>query len=168
MNRKAEKVARILNMSVNDVINELDRGMWDILIELNSKNYFTNGSCEGHLKEDGSWNGYIGFQQPYKFFEYPKEYDSSRQKRYFYWSGKGEDSRREFLENLYEWALSLPMRDLKVVKTYTLWGKNKNRPNSKWKVLRSSNDYEDIKIELNRKQTKKYELDFKEEIVRRY
>ena len=35
MNRKAEKVARILNMSVNDVINELDRGMWDILIELN-------------------------------------------------------------------------------------------------------------------------------------
>ena len=165
---RAERVAQILNMSIDDVINELDEGMWDILVELNSKNYFTNGSCEGHLKEDGSWNGYIGFKNPYYFNEYPKEYDSSRQKRYFYWNGKGEESRQEFLTNLYEWASNLPMRDLKVVKAYTLWGKNKNRPNGKWKVLRRSNDYDDIRIELNRKQTSKYELDLKAEIIRRY
>lgn len=168
MTYTAEKVAKVLNMSINDVINDLDKGMWDILVELNQKNYFTNGSCEGHLKNDGSWNGYIGFQTPYKFIEYPKEYDSSRQKRYFYWNGKGEGSRKEFLENLYEWALSLPVRELKEVKTYTLWGKNKKRPNGNWKVLRRSNDYEDIRIELNRKQTSKYDLDLKEEVIRKY
>ena len=168
MTNKAEKLAEILNMPVEEVVNKIDRGMWEILIELNQKNYFTCGCCEGHLKDDGSWNGYIGFQQPYKFLEYPKEYDSARQKRFFYWEGKGEENRKKFLKNLYEWALYLPVRELKEVKTYTLWGRNKNRTNSKWKVLRRSNDYEDIRIELNRKQTVKYELDLKTEVIRRF
>lgn len=168
MNNKAEKLAELINLPIEAVINNIDKGMWDILIELNSKNYFTDVCCEGHLNENGNWNGYIGFKRPYKFLEYPKEYDNSRKRRYFYWEGNGEESRIKFLSDLYEWALYLPPRKLEETKLFILSGKNKKRPNGKWRVLCSSYDYEDIRIELNRKQTKKYDLMFEEKIVGRY
>lgn len=163
-----KEVSNILNIPVEIVINELDRGMWDILVELNRKNYFTYACCEGHLKENGSWNGYIGFKDSYDFKEYPKNYDSAKQRKVFFWSGVGEENRKEFLINLYEWALSLPVREVKDIKFYTLWGKNKKRPNSSWRVLRTSNNYNDIRVELNRKQTGKYETKLDEKIIGRY
>ena len=165
---KAEEVAKILNISIEEVINDLDKGMWEILAELNRKNYFTIVCCEGHLDENGFWNGYIGFKEPYNFIEYPKNYDNSRKRRLFYWSGKGENSRKKFLTELYEWALYLPPREIKEIKNYILWGKNKKRPNGKWRILRSSDNYDDIRIELNRKQTNKYDLKYEEKIVGRY
>lgn len=167
MNRIAERLAEIINVPVDKVINDIDSGMWEILIELNRKNYFTFACCEGHLRGDNSWSAYIGFKNPYKFKEYPKNYDSAKHRETFYWSGIGEESRLKFLSDLYEWALSLPNRELKEIKSYTLLGKNKKRPNGKWRVLRISNDYEDIRIELNRKQTSKYELQLDEKIVGR-
>lgn len=164
---KAEKLSEILNIPMSEVENILDRDMWDILIQLNSKNYFTNGCCQGHLKEDGSWNGYISFKEKYSFLEYPKEYDNVYQRRAFYWKGKGEKERRKYIRELYEWAISLPIREVEEIKLYMLLGKNKKRPNGKWKILRKSYDYDDIRMELNRKQTSKYDLEFKEQIVGR-
>ena len=166
-NRIAERLAEILNIPVERVENDIDSGMWEILIELNRKNYFTFACCEGHLKNDNSWSSYISFKYPYKFEEYPKNYDSAKHRDSFYWSGIGEESRREFLTELYEWALSLPYREVTEIKSYTLLGKNKKRPNGKWKVLRISTNYEDIRIELNRKQTNKYEIQLNEKIVGR-
>lgn len=167
MNEKAQRLSNILKMPIENIQN-IDRGMWDILIELNSKNYFTNGCCEGHLREDGKWNGYISFINPYVFNEYPKLYDHAKHRMTFYWTDIGENSRQKFLEELYEWAKNLPVREVTEIKTYTLWGKNKRRPNGNWHILKCSSNYEDIKIELNRKQTEKYELKFEEKIIGRY
>ena len=100
MNKIAERLAEILNIPVDKVINDIDENMWSILIELNSKNYFTYACCEGHLNENGCWNGYIAFKEPYKFKEYPIDYDSARHRTCFYWSGNNEESRKEFLNNL--------------------------------------------------------------------
>ena len=155
-------------MAAEAVEQNIDKGMWNILIELNRKNYFTYACCEGHLKEDGSWNGYIGFKDDYDFEEYPKDYDTAKQRKVFFWSGTGEESRKEFLINLYEWASSLSARKVKDIKFYTLWGKNKKRPNGNWKVLRTSNNYNDIRVELNRKQTDRYETKLDEKIIGRY
>ena len=167
MNEDAKRLAEILGIPVSKVIDDIDEGMWDILIELNSKNYFTYACCEGHLNENGHWNGYVAFKSPYKFIRYPKSYDSSRYRMCFYWSGNGEKSRQEFLKNLYKWALSLPIREMQDIKSYILWGKNKRRHNSKWRILRSANNYEDIRIELNRKQTEKYDIKIEEKIIGR-
>ena len=168
MNNKAEKLSKLIGVPVDIVKNNIDKGMWNILIELNSKNYFTYACCEGHLNENENWDGYIAFKNPYSFKEYPKAYDSSRHRTCFYWNGKGEKSRKEFLAELYEWALSLPYREIKEIKSYTLWGKNKRRINSNWRNLRTSNNYDDIRIELNRKQTEKYDTKIEEKIVGRY
>lgn len=168
MNKIAERLAEIIDIPVERVLNDIDKNMWEILIELNRKHYFTYACCEGHLDEKDFWSGYIAFKQPYSFKEYPKAYDSSRQRKCFYWSGNGEDSRREFIENLYIWACDLPLREIKEIKSYTLWGKNKHRPNSNWKILRTSNNYDDIRIELNRRQTEKYDTKIEEKIVGRY
>lgn len=167
MNSRAEKLSKLIGMPVEAIKEHIDKGMWNILIELNSKNYFTYACCEGHLNENNYWNGYIAFKQPYSFEEYPKAYDSSRHRTCFYWNGKDEKSRKEFLNNLYEWALSLPYREIKDIKSYTLWGKNKHRPNGNWKILRTSNNFDDIRIELNRKQTEKYNIKIEEKIVGR-
>jgi hypothetical protein len=165
MNSKAEKLSKLIGMPVDVVKRDIDKGMWDILIELNSKNYFTLACCEGHLKENGDWNGYITFVRPYKFSTLPIDYQSVRQRRSFYWEDNGEESREKFIKDLYEWALSLPVRELEEIKIYTLFGKSKRRANGKWKKLRSSYDYYDIELELNRSQTKKYELKFEEKVI---
>ena len=38
--KKSEKLAQLIHMPVEIVEREIDKGMWDILIELNKKNYF--------------------------------------------------------------------------------------------------------------------------------
>ena len=160
------RLAEVLNISVDKAI-DIDKGMWDILIMLNDKNYFTYACCEGHLNENGHWNGYIAFKSPYKFVEYPKSYDSSKYRTCFYWSGNDEESRQEFLKNLYEWTLSLPVRKIQETKSYFLWGKNKYRRNSKWRILCNSSNYEDIRIRLNYKQIERYEIKITEKIIGR-
>ena len=153
--KKSEKLAQLIHMPVEIVEREIDKGMWDILIELNKKNYFTQFSCEGHIIENngnypnGYWQGYLVFRGVYKFPQYPVRYSKANRKRdTFYWEGIGEKSRQEFLANVLTWAKCLPTRPIEKVIWYTLSAKNKNRPNGDYKVLAHTTDYEEVKCLL--------------------
>lgn len=163
---KYEKLAALIHLPVEFIENDFDKGMIDILIELNKKNYFTTVCCEGHLRRNNTWDGYIGFENPYDFVEYPKDFASTKNRKYYYWNGVGEDSRIEFLNNLLEWAKSLPKRPLVEVKFYTLFGINKR--SGKQKILKRSYDFEDIRAEMNRKDIVKYDTYIEEKIIKRY
>ena len=63
--KKSEKLANLINMPVEIVENEIDKGIWDILIALNQKGYYTTFSCEGHLNTKNEWEGYIAFLDTY-------------------------------------------------------------------------------------------------------
>lgn len=166
--KKSEILAGLIHLPVETIENEVDKGMWDILIELNGKNYFTTYCCEGHLNSNDEWNAYLTFIHPYKFKEYPKNYDSVKKRSGFYWSGKGEESRQKFLTDLLLWAKLLPKRNVVEEKMYTLMGKNRRRANGQFKALKSSTNYEDIRIELNKKGIEKYELKLFETVYKRY
>ena len=165
---KSERLEQLTGIPVNIIEEEFDKGMWDILIELNSKGYRTIFCCEGHLNNKNEWNGYIGFAYPYKFNVYPKDFTLSKKRTYYYWDGKGEESRQKFLNELLKWAKLLPVKTPIEIKNYTLYGKNKSRANSKEKILLSTNDYEDIKIILNRRDMIKYDLRLVENVVKTY
>ena len=165
---KYEKLGNLIGMSNEEVKEYIDEGMIDILIELNQKEYKTIFCCEGHLNENNQWNGYIGFAYPYKFSIYPKNFASTKKRAYYYWDGKGEESRQEFLNGLLKWAELLPVKSPIEKKTYTLYGKNKNRINSKEKILIATDNYEDIKIILNRRDMAKYDLRLIENIIETY
>ena len=165
---KAERLSRLTGLSIELIENEIDTGMIDILIILNEKNYKTTACCEGHLRDDGKWNGYIGFAYPYDFVVYPIDFSSVKNRIYYYWEGKGEETRQEFLRKLYDWALNLPVRELVEVKNWTMYIKNKCRPNSREKILKSSNNYEDIKVLFNRADMYKYNIRIDERVVQRY
>ena len=165
---KYERLAELIGISVENIENDFDEGIIEILITLNEKNYFTNFCCEGHLNSKNEWNGYISFIYPYSFKEYPHNFDSAKNKKAFYWSGKGEESRQEFLRELTQWANILPKREVITNKSYILWGKNKTRANSKWRVLKSSSDYDEIRIELNKKATQKFDIKLSENIIGEY
>ena len=165
---KLEKLAEIINVSIDTIITEFDNGMIDILLELNKKNYRTSVCCEGHLREDGSWNGYIGFIYPYNFMEYPNNFSSVKNRQYYYWEGKGEESRQKYLENVLAWAKRLPYRELEYEKGYTLYGKNKRNPNGKEKILKYSTNYEDIRVLFNRADMYKYDTRVEERILKTY
>ena len=140
-------------MPAEIVERDIDKGMWDILIELNRKNWFTQYSCEGHVGRGtsggDSWQGYLVFREPYKFTEYPVRYTKTNKKHdTYYWDGNGEENRKDFLKMLLDWARLLPYREIKKVKWYTLSAKSKTRPNGEDKVLLHTNDYEEIKVLL--------------------
>lgn len=151
---KAKRLSELIGVPVEVVERDIDKGMWDILIELNYKNWFTQFSCEGHLGRGGNsapdaWQGYLVFREPYKFPNYPVRYTKTNKRHdTYYWDGKGEENRQAFLKMLLEWAMLLPFREIKKVKWYTLSAKLKNRPNSDYKVLAHTTDYEEIKIIL--------------------
>ena len=150
---KTERLAKLINIPVDVVERDIDKGMWDILIELNRKNWFTQYSCEGHVGRGNngadSWQGYLVFCEPYKFTNYPVRYTKTNRKHdTYYWDGNGEDNRQAFLKMLLDWARLLPFRPIKKVKWYTLSAKLKNRPNSDYKILAHTIDYEEIKIIL--------------------
>ena len=155
-------------MTKEDIEREIDKGMWDVLIELNSKNYFTSVCCEGHLRNNNTWNGYIGFRYPYEFETYPYKFTNIKNRQYYYWSGVGEQSRQNFLDNLLTWARNLPKRDLKYVVRYTLYIKSKKSRTGREKILKSSENFEDIKVMFNRADMYKYDTRIEENIVKVY
>lgn len=165
---KSERLALLIGMPIEFVENEIDKGMVDILIELNEKGYYTTNCCEGHLRDNEDWNGYICFAYPYKFPVYPKNFSSVKKRQYYYWNGNGEQSRQTFLNELLAWAKTLPVKKPIEKKQYVLIGKNKKRPNSRDKILISTSDYEDIKIILNRADMVKYDLRINESVIGRY
>ena len=164
--KKSEELGKLIGMTSEGVEKEIDKGMWNILIELNKKGYYTVFCCEGHPENHSKkgidyWCGYLAFIEPYKFKEYPPMFSkTSRNRSYFYWDGNGEDKRQEFLENVYKWACCLPTRERRKVVTYHLLAKHKNQPNREAKLLCYTNDYEDIRCILNRADMNKY-YDFK-------
>ena len=165
---KIERLSNLTGMSIDTIEREIDSGMIDILIILNEKNYKTSACCEGHLREDNTWDGYIGCAHPYDFVVYPMNFTSVKNRIYYYWNGKGEESRQEFLHNLYDWALNLPVREMVEIKNWTMYIKNKRRPNSREKILKSSNNYEDIRVLFNRADMYKYNIRIDERVVQRY
>lgn len=165
---KIERLSELTGMPISAIEEELDHGMIDILIELNSKNYKTCACCEGHLREDGTWNGYIGFIMAYDFEEYPTLFTSVKNRQYYYWDGKGEESRQKFLNNLLAWAKRLPFRELQYQKGYTLYIKNKRNRNAREKILKYSTNYEDIRVLFNRADMYKYDTRVEENIIRMY
>lgn len=160
---KAETLSKLVGIPVEH-INEIDKGMWDILIELNKKGYYTVFSCEGHCSSRpdkkgkvGYWNGYLAFVTPYKFVNYPpKFYKTNRKRTFFYWDGYGEDSRKEYLDNVLKWAITLPTREKKRVTTYHLLAKIKSQPNREPKLLAYTQDYEEIRCILCRADMDRY------------
>ena len=165
---KLERLSNLIGMSIDAIEREIDEGMIDILITLNEKNYKTTACCEGHLRENDTWDGYIGFAHPYDFIVYPMNFTSVKNRIYYYWNGTGEESRQEFLHKLYDWALNLPVHEMVEVKNYTMYIKNKRRPNSREKILKSSNNYEDIKVLFNRADMYKYDIRIDERIIQKY
>ncbi len=161
---KAEKLAELIGFSAEGVEREIDKGMWDILIELNKKGYHTIYSCEGHCNpcpdkkgNVGYWNGYLAFDRTYTFPTYPpKFYKVNKSRRMFYWEGYEEDSRQEYLDNVLKWAVTLPTREKTRVTVYHLLAKHKSQPNREPKLIAYTQDYEEIRCLLNRADMDKY------------
>ena len=159
---KLERLAELINAPIEMVENEIDKGMWDILIELNRKGYYTMFCCEGHVNPEpdkkgkvGYWQGYLAFVDTYDFIQYPPMFNKvSTKRKFFYWWGYGEESRQEYLNNVLNWARTLPTREKVVV--YHLTGKNKKQPNREPKLLVYTQNYEDVKCMLNRADMKNY------------
>lgn len=158
---KSEKLANLIGTNAEMVENEIDKGMWDILINLNEKGYKTIFCCEGHLDNNNNWQGYLAFAHTYKFMEYPKNFFKvSHNRMFFYWKGNGEESRQKYLTELYNWSCCLPKRKVEEVVYYVLEAKFKNQPNRDAKLLCNTTDYEEIRCLLNRADMEKY-FDFK-------
>lgn len=121
---------------------EIDKGMWDILFELNKKGYKTVCCCEGHVNDEKRWNAYLFFARDRVPKTLPPLYDLSNKKilgRYsqvnkngniFYWYGSNskkltleqkEEERLQLLKDLEEWAMQLPNRELKKKKLYGVY-----------------------------------------------
>ena len=151
MFNKALRLGELIGMSEEAVIENIDKGMWDILIELNEKNYYTIFCCEGHLNNENKWNGYLAFDKTYKFAQYPPKFTKvNKHNRFFFWEGIGEENRQEFLNNVLNWAKTLPTREKTKVVQYHLLAKNKKHPNREAKSIIYTDNYEDIKCILNR------------------
>lgn len=161
---KAEELGKIIGLSAEFIEENFDEGILDILIALNKKGYYTIFSCEGHCspKPDnkgkiGKWEGYLAFADTYKFKEYPpKFYKYNNHRRFFYWNGYGEESRKEYLDNVLTWARTLPTRDKKKVVVYHLLGRNKKQPNREPKLFYYGEDYEEIRCIMNRADISNY------------
>lgn len=152
-----ENLAELWNHTTDEIKNIIDEGMVDIIYVLNAKNYVTCVCCEGHLRENNIWNGYIGFIYPYDFSIYPPNFSQVRNKRkYYYWNGEGEESRQEFLKEVLAWAEMLPTHNPVYKYYYSLVGYNKRSHNKK--IFITSENYEDVKCLMNRKDMNKYDL----------
>lgn len=155
--KKSEKLANLIGLPVEVVENNIDKGMWDILIELNKKGYYTIFSCEGHVNDKNEWEGYIVFLDTYNFVNYPPKFSKvNNHRKYYYWNGKGEESRQEYLDSVLKWARTLPTREKIKIVQYHLIARNKKQPNRDPKSIVYTNDYEEVKCIMNRADMDKY------------
>ena len=154
---KSERLGNLLGVSDEWIKENIDKGMWDILIELNRKGYITIFCCEGHLDEKEKWEGYIAFDKTYKFINYPMGfYKFNNHRRFFYWRGIGEESRQEYLDKLLNWARTLPTRTKEKITMYNLTGRNKKNPNREPKLFYYGDDYEEVRCIMNRADIQNY------------
>ena len=144
-----------------EVLADIDKGIIPLLYELNKKGYKTCGSCEGHTRAiDGKWNIALGFAHQYKFITIPivSTYKFSRESNMLFmnWDGIGEENRLKKLDDLLEWAKSLPIHN-KTVKTitHTLIGTNKKGRSLR---LKTSNNIEEIRFEMMKEKNQKYNM----------
>lgn len=93
--------------------NDVDAVMIPILIELNSKNWYTFGCCEGHPER--KYRGYIAFKNVYDFPNRPRYIEESK-KAADWWDFNGP--KELVLEELLRWAISLPTREPIVTTKY--------------------------------------------------
>lgn len=130
----------------------IDKGMRDIIVTLNNKNYFTALCCEGHLDKplykDKWWHGYLCFCDNYDFAEpvpifEPRDKNDKKKNQHcwsayeeknpmkqrglsiYYWYGTTEEERLDLLKRLTEWANALPKRELDYTYSYQVWRKGK-------------------------------------------
>lgn len=131
---------------------EIDKGMRDIIVTLNNKNYFTAFCCEGHLDQplarDRWWHGYLcfcdnyDFAEPFPCFE-PRDKNDKKKKQScwsvyeeknvqkqrglstYYWYGTTEQERLDLLDRIADWANRLPKRELNYTYSYQVWRKGK-------------------------------------------
>ncbi len=161
---KTEELEKIIGIPANIIEEQFDHGILDILLELNRKGYYTIFSCEGHCDPNpdkkgnvGHWEGYLAFNDTYRFEEYPpKFYKYNNHRRFFYWNGYGEESRLKYLEDVLRWARTLPTREKKKVVVYHLLGKNKKHPNREPKLFYYGEDYEEVRCIMNRSDIDNY------------
>lgn len=143
-----------------EVLADIDEGIIPILYELNKKGYNTKYSCEGHTKTDGKWNMMLGFAHYYKFETIPivnsYKFHKDTETLSIYWDGVGEENRVSKLQELLEWAKSLPTHN-KTVKTitYTLIGTNKKGRSLR---LKTSTNIEEIRFEMMKEKNQKYNM----------
>lgn len=158
---KSAILGNLIGMDSECVENNIDKGMWDILIELNKKGYYTIFCCEGHPYDHEKfgkdyWHGYLAFAETYNFSEYPTGFFKvSHKRKFFYWKGNGEDTRTIFLNNLLTWAKCLPTRTKRKVVNYRLIAKHIKQPN-RTKLIAYTTDYEEIRCIMNRNDMDKY------------
>lgn len=115
---------------------KIDKGMWEILYELNKKGWRTTFCCEGHVKDNYRWNAYISFdkntipnmdnlmlyppkvQKGWKGVK-PFSYKSSDGASVYWfgtWSKKWtkemqEEERLNMLKEVLKWAKELPYKN---------------------------------------------------------
>lgn len=122
------ELSKALNIGTTEAM-KIDKGMWDILIELNRKGYKTVCCCEGHTDRERAWNAYLLFAKgcvpnvlPPLYYIYQKgeqrtvKRHSEIRDKAFYWYGTkskkytiemSEQERRELLSDLLKWAKEL-------------------------------------------------------------
>lgn len=154
---------------IYDVLNGetdmIDEGILDIIIKLNQKNYKTIYCCEGHTNENG-WEGYIGFLTDYKIN--PPNYYSKRDRNgcFYYWNGKSEEERQEWLVELKKWVDELKPRDLVIIKNYSLY--TNNGKSKIGRLIKKSNLIKEIKKLSEEYKNKGYEVRIEENELCRY
>lgn len=127
------ELSKALNIGTTEAM-KIDKGMWDILIELNNKGYKTMYCCEGHPSREERWNAYILFYKNKAPKTLPPLYEvlpnrkQNRAERYsqilsnecFHWYGTKskkytiemlEQERQELLKELLKWAKELENKD---------------------------------------------------------
>lgn len=119
MNQIIKELSKVTEASLYEINNHFDKGVLEILLELNKKNYLTIGSCEGHVDYKDKYCGFVTFKTDYFVNLYDIETPISadyiiyfnHKKQMIVWEGRGEESKTEALNRVLKWAKSLPPRE---------------------------------------------------------
>jgi hypothetical protein len=125
--KKAIEKFKMSNLTVDEIVEDIDKDMIPIIIELNEKNWITEGCCSGHLEqieETGWWSAYLCFSNFLK--NEPKDiplFDLNKKKNKnfskfdnkisysYFWSGKEEKDRKQLMNDLLDWSKKLPVNN---------------------------------------------------------